>query len=359
LRTAVISDLHLGSRRRDDVLREPAVRAALLRAAAGADQIVLLGDSVELRDRPLREALAVAEPFFAALGTALGGGRLVIVPGNHDHRLVHEAAQLRRRPSRRTELHETIDPGAGGALGRIRSLVGTEVLVAYPGVWLGNGVWATHGHYLDAHSATPTVECVAAAAVAFARRRSPLRAVSPADYEAILSPTYRLYFEIAQRRRLERLADVGKAVVRALERGVGVREAADQKRRPPTFGKGRLGAVEGELRRPGVLPLGAVLERLGVEADHVLFGHTHRTGPLPGDVEALWRTPSGARLWNTGSWVYERGVCVPAGPAGPYWPGTVTLIEGGRPRFVRALDDRHDLGRAGGGDGPATPLAAR
>jgi hypothetical protein len=121
--------------------------------------------------------------------------------------------------------------------------------------------------------------------------------------------------------------------------------------------------VEGELRRPGVLPFSAVLERLGIEANHVLFGHTHRTGPLPGDSDALWRTPAGTRLWNTGSWVYERLVCEPAGPVSPYWPGTVTLIEDGRPRFVRTLGDwsvpggEHD-GSEGGIHDPRSRLRA-
>jgi hypothetical protein len=217
-------------------------------------------------------------------------------------------------------------------------MVGTELIVAYPGVRLADGVWATHGHYLDAHSAAPTVECAATALVSRLRRRSPATAATPADYEAVLSPSYRLYFAIAQRRRLERAADAGKALIRMTERGLGVRGGGSAPPRARLPGKARYGTVPGEISRPGVLPLTAVLARLGIEAEHVLFGHTHRTGPLPDDPAALWRTPEGVQLWNTGSWVYEPRLCAAGGAGGGYWPGTVILVEDGVPRIVRALD---------------------
>ena len=63
-----------------------------------------------------------------------------------------------------------------------------------------------------------------------------------------------------------------------------------------------------ELRRAGLRAMGEVVSRLGVQdARHVIFGHTHRAGPLPGESEGWW-LPGGARLTNTGSWIYERRV---------------------------------------------------
>jgi hypothetical protein len=84
--------------------------------------------------------------------------------------------------------------------------------------------------------------------------------------------------------------------------------------------------------------MGRMLERLGVDAAHVMFGHTHRTGPVLGDDERLWQTATGTALWNTGSWVYEEEYAGTVGTASPYWPGTVVWLEDfGAPRIDRVL----------------------
>ena len=88
MRTLLISDLHLGSQSRSDLLRRAELRAPLLELAESADRVVLLGDVLELRHGPLREAMAAARPFFEDLGRVLGGRELVIAAGNHDHALV-------------------------------------------------------------------------------------------------------------------------------------------------------------------------------------------------------------------------------------------------------------------------------
>ena len=88
MRTLVLSDLHLGSASRADLLRRPELRETLLRAVADADRVVLLGDVLELRHGPARSALAVAQPFFEDLGRTLAGRELVLVAGNHDHALI-------------------------------------------------------------------------------------------------------------------------------------------------------------------------------------------------------------------------------------------------------------------------------
>src|SRR3954463_7738917 len=88
VRTLVVSDLHLGARTGVDVLRRPAARAALLERLDGVDRLVLLGDTLELRHGPVREALAGAERVLAAIGGAMAGGEVVLVAGNHDHRLL-------------------------------------------------------------------------------------------------------------------------------------------------------------------------------------------------------------------------------------------------------------------------------
>ena len=105
MRTLIISDLHLGSVSRSDVLRRPELRAALLEALQDVDRLVLLGDVLELRHGPPREALAAARPFFEDLGGVLGAPparEIVVCAGNHDHALVEPwlASARCRRPSR-------------------------------------------------------------------------------------------------------------------------------------------------------------------------------------------------------------------------------------------------------------------
>src|SRR4051812_50016005 len=89
MRTLVVSDLHLGSTRDADLLRRPELRAPLLEELARHDRLIVLGDFLELREAPQRDAAAIAAPMLADLGRALGpDGELVIVAGNHDHGLV-------------------------------------------------------------------------------------------------------------------------------------------------------------------------------------------------------------------------------------------------------------------------------
>ena len=54
-----------------------------------------------------------------------------------------------------------------------------------------------------------------------------------------------------------------------------------------------------ELRRAGLRALGTALDRLDVRAPYVIFGHTHRAGPLPRRRPLEWRAPAGADLVNS------------------------------------------------------------
>src|SRR3954466_1344315 len=87
--TLVVSDLHLGGRTGADVLRKPEAREPLLAAVRGIDRLVLLGDVLELRHGPPREALTASEPFFRELARALDpSAEVVLVAGNHDHQTI-------------------------------------------------------------------------------------------------------------------------------------------------------------------------------------------------------------------------------------------------------------------------------
>src|ERR1044072_6832991 len=80
MRTAIVSDLHLGSGFGEDLLRDAGIRRVLIDELAGADRLVLLGDVVELRELPLPTAMESARPFFEELGEAMAGKPVVVVP---------------------------------------------------------------------------------------------------------------------------------------------------------------------------------------------------------------------------------------------------------------------------------------
>src|SRR5688500_17448162 len=82
--TLVISDLHLGARTGVGVLHDEAALEPLLAALEDIDRLVLLGDVVELRQGPAAEALEAARPVLEAIGAAMAGREIVLVPGNHD-----------------------------------------------------------------------------------------------------------------------------------------------------------------------------------------------------------------------------------------------------------------------------------
>ncbi len=319
---------------------------------------MLLGDALELRQGPLREALAAARPFLGEAGRALGpGGEIVLVPGNHDHALVSPWLERRHRdgvpPS--LGLAETATWAPSDAVAVLADVAApARLTLAYPGVWLREDVYAMHGHYLDRHITVPTLERLSAGAMGRIVGALPARNVRPDDYEAALAPIYAWSYALAQQADDEATGthNVSVRAWRALA-GNGhrpLRRRALAALFPLTvaaFNRAGLGPLRadisgGELGRAGVRALGEVVDGLGIEAAHVLFGHTHRAGPRPGDPVAEWTTPGGVRLHNTGCWVFERQFLDGVGPwESPYWPGIAIRVDAsGPPVSLRVLGDR-------------------
>lgn len=340
--TLVISDMHLGARPVNDVLRSHLVRAKLMPWLAKADQIVLLGDAVELRQGPIDEALDVARPFFGELGEVVGSKRIVFVPGNHDHPLLDE------RPS--DQFERPVRAAEPGPLGQIASwLPQSELVLSYPGYRIRPDVYASHGHYLDCHNTVPTIENIL---VALAKRRAKLPGSGPlkvSDYEDTVAPLYTLGFQMAQRARTAAgtpskrawamLAQSdGKPSIAARVLGGAVVPGGVAALNRLGFGPFDPHISGPALRQAGLRAIGEVVERLGIEADHVIFGHTHRMGPL--ETDEGWVTTSGMRLYNSGNWVYEPVFLDHSPAASPYWPGGMILVDDeGPPRIERALMD--------------------
>jgi UDP-2,3-diacylglucosamine pyrophosphatase LpxH len=341
VRTLVVSDLHLGARLRRDVLRRREPLDALLAALDGVERLVLLGDIVELAEGRPSRAAEVAEPVLREIGARLGRGReVIVVPGNHDRMLVRP--WLRERGASSLGVDTPVPLEATPMLARVASwLAPATVRVQYPGIWLSERVWATHGHYLDRHLLPESAFGLARGLLG----RLPRDGAAPVDYEQAGGPSL-TRLEAFLTRWLPRplaalLDDVAELSRAATMPGLPLRMVS---RRIAPLTVMLLGA---QMRRASVPALARVVHRLGVEADWVIFGHVHRLGPLAGDNQERWLGPGGSpRIANTGSWVYEPLLVHRAAPPHPYWPGGAILLEEGRdPRAIGLLDhlDAADL----------------
>jgi hypothetical protein len=343
---------------------------------AACDRLVLLGDVLELRERPLREALPEACPALRAIGGAAARGaatEIVLLAGNHDHRLIDPWLRRRDR-ARGLALDAEVPVAPGDPLGEIvaalsgsgdveggRGMGGGQVReasggaggvadggpprprvhVRYPGIWLGEATWATHGHLGDRHTTVPILERLSAGVMARLAGAPDPRSVE--DYEAALAPVYAWVDALAEHGRAERDLEGSEAAWLALsEPGGGLRRRAARAAFPvliAALNRAGVGPLRADLSRTALLrgpltAMGEVLARLGVGPRTVIFGHTHRAGPLPGEDPAEWRTPGGSRLLNTGCWVRERGLAGPDPARSPYRPGWAAWVadtgDGGR-----------------------------
>ncbi|HEX2129427.1 MAG TPA: metallophosphoesterase, partial [Solirubrobacterales bacterium] len=360
MRTAVISDLHLGAGSGVDMLRRPQIRDVLVGELDGADRIVLLGDVIELRDRPLPEALERASEALGAIGSAAGAAEVIVVAGNHDHHLVEPWLQRRALAGSEPLALEQLDDPDEGPLSNLAELLApATVRFAYPGLWIREDVYATHGHYLDRHLTIPTLERLG---VALVERllgiepggpdplAPPTEPAATADeYERVQAPVYAFLFGLAQAtvgarpggadpslRVWKMLSGSESRVARmrswllgsvALPGAVGIANRLG------------LGPVAPDLSpkaiaKAGVLAMGEVVERLEIGAPHVIFGHTHRRGPLRD--EPGW-TVGETRLWNTGSWVHTPSLLGRTASVSQYWRGTVAVVDDDGPPEMRNL----------------------
>jgi hypothetical protein len=327
VRTLVISDLHLGSRLRRDVLRHPAALDALCAELEAVDRLVLLGDTVEMLEGRPKLSLEDARPVLEAMGEAVGAdGEVVLLPGNHDHALVRPWLRERRIAGKPLGLSDRVPLRSNPDLGHLaRWLKPARVQVRYPGVDLGHGIWAHHGHYLDRHLVRQV--------------QVPAQGATPDDYERALGTSIAAVGAVMA-------ASLPPAIGEPVDRIAGLLRLAALAAIPlaaslpgaPLLAPLSAGALGFQFRRVGLPAMAAATARLGVEAEHVLFGHVHRAGPRSGDDANEWRY-GGARLWNTGCWVYEPLLLAGAAPPHPYWPGGALRIDDGEITPLGILDD--------------------
>ena len=246
--------------------------------------------------------------------------------------------------------------------------------VAYPGVWLRDDVYATHGHYLDRHSrsrassASPRARSAACSATAVDDISA------PDDYEVVLAPLYALLDAIAARapdgrgpshanastrawRALDRRRPPA-AAPRAARRGVPARHRRAQPR-------GRRPGARRPVRRRAAPrgPAGDGRRRrraCGIDAaPRDLRPHPPRRPAGRATTPPTGRCRAAARLCNSGLAGSSSRAWTRDGPASPYWPGGAVEIGGdGAPRHVRLLDDVPARGSSRAVNARATRRAA-
>jgi UDP-2,3-diacylglucosamine pyrophosphatase LpxH len=307
VRTLVISDAHLGQGGGISVLNRPRPLAALLEALDQHDRLVLLGDTVEMQEVHPELAFGMAEPVLRAIAEHLGPDKQVLLlPGNHDHALLGDWA---RSCGAALARENVVPPEASPELARLVSwFASTRIEVHYPGVWLADGVWATHGHYLN-HYLRP---------VSSYGLHTPLGVApaTPAESEYVAESSDRAHLRdgMLPERRVDRL--------------------------PKRLAPLTAWVLDRQMQRHALPAMAAVVEALGIEAEHVIFGHVHRLGPRERDDPARWSGPGGRpHLLNTGSWRYEPVVVRGLAGGAAYWPGgAISIDDAGRPRCVGLLD---------------------
>jgi hypothetical protein len=316
------------------VLRRRAGLEPLLHALERVDRLVLLGDVVEMLEGRPRVAMGHAEPVLREIGAAMGRDReVVIVPGNHDHLLVRPWLRERRAAGRPLGLATRVPVSSGEWLKQLGAMLApAHVQVRYPGFWVADRVWATHGHYLDRHLVRDRRLQLTAPV--------PERGTTSWHYEdaagasiAALSGLLAASLPEPFGERIDRAAGLARSATTAVMPLAGALLTG-------ALAPLSAGAMGLQFRRRGLPAMAEVAHRMHVRADHVIFGHLHRMGPRWEDDVAEWAPLDGRRmLHNTGCWVYEPLLLANGRPPHPYWPGGAVLVEDdARPRTLGLLD---------------------
>ncbi len=377
--TAILSDLHLGAAHGDDLLRYPFFCELLREQLDGIDHIVLLGDILDLRFQQLSTALQAATPFLEMLGQVLREvkhPRVTYIPGNHDHHYAARLIELEQEQAIESgepyEFRHVIAPPNFFLCRQLARLIGGEVQVRISYFYdlldsSAGKIFITHGHYLDLHIDAVPARLLTLLQASIAAAGQSVDALSPELYEDILRPQYELLHWIGQSpgggqiqsriyERLRggappstRLSQIRQAALRRAASvggkvGIAVAESIANRLIKGGFSltsPAREAQAE-ETIRAFSASLEALEAYLPTGAQYVIFGHTHRPGPLEKiDLPEHWTVKMHGQdtlVMNSGSWLYDSGKARRPDYRPMRWPGTFILIpDRGQPRLVEVL----------------------
>lgn len=387
MRSLVISDSHLGAWTGDDLLAYPWAREVLRPQLERADEVVLLGDFLDLLFSTVEHAFDRADGIVELLAQTLPGKRLVWLAGNHDHHILVRRLESLIELQIATgesydELRERWRAGFFFEAYLRRRLPDTQIEVAYPSYRVGE-VILSHGHYLDGEvrGSVPN-RLLQGGFWRLAGGRTPNPKIE--EYEAALVPLTELLFVAAQLpkgapaeqriqselRRIGRLAATAAAPGRELARlcrlaGGRLRREPKPPAPPPDYELARV-IAPGSSVMPSVRAYARVCRHLGWDQDvsWFVFAHTHQ----PLDGVRVTDTGDAPRFWNTGCWIYEPttdSVADYLNYLDHNWPGSAVVIDteehGGEPQLLELLAaDRSALkARLSGADPPAPAQLTR
>ena len=377
--TAILSDLHLGAAHGDDLLRYPFFCDLLREQLDGIDHVVLLGDILDLRFQQLDIALQIATPFLEMLGDVLSKAEhphVTYIPGNHDHhyasRLIEAEQEQAIDADEPYTFKHVVAPRDFFLSRQLARLIGSNVEIKFTyfhdTIDSSEGpIFLIHGHYLDLHIDAAPARLLSLLQATIASAGQSVETLSPDLYEAILRPQYELLHWIGQspgggqiqsriyerlrggappstrlrqirRAALNRAASVGGKVGIALAEMVANRLV---KGGLSLTSPAREAQVEQTISAFS-LSLEALETYLPTGAAYVIFGHTHRPGPLESiDAPEHWTVKmhgQETQVMNSGSWLYDAGKARRPDYRPQRWPGTFILIpDRGQPRLVEVL----------------------
>lgn len=293
-RILVLSDLHFGDPSGE--LKSPYVVDSLLDAISEfewIDELVLLGDVFDFWKSPIPEAMEESRDFFSKLFLLENVGRIVYLPGNHDHHifyLAHEELVMDELRSGKASFPALTMPLAADcpfieALKPKGSKIPLSMIYPFHEVMVGEKlVLLTHGHLLgffEKSMWSPQRSKIASRIVG----RS--ESLELEDMEKFITPFYEMLTLSAF---VPGVVDGSYFFYRLLDR------------------TGKLLGLEGDSRKStyrgvpmdkNAADVEALLDHFYEEKpDYFIYGHTHRAG-------ALLLPLSGTEAINSGCWISD------------------------------------------------------